>query len=71
MRIEHASSQRLASPTPQIIPDIDNILDMVIKSDSVIIFLRNGARIEARLTHELRKLYWDIKLRNRRRAFGL
>jgi len=71
MRIDHTSSQRLINATLRLALDTSNILDMVIKSDTVIIFLRNGTRIETKLTHELRKLYWDVKLRNRRRAFGL
>jgi len=71
MRINHTSSQRPTNPTPQLALDADNILDIVIKSDNVVIFLRDGTRIETRLTHELKKLYWDIKLRNRKRAFGL
>jgi len=71
MRINHTSSQRPANPIPRLVLDADNILDIVIKSDNVVIFLRDGTRIETRLTHELKKLYWDIKLRNRKSAFGL
>lgn len=71
MQIDDTSSQHHIDAALRSTLDINNILDMVIKSSTVIIFLKNGARIEAKLTHELKKLYWDVKLRNRRKAFGL
>jgi len=71
MRADHTSSQHPINTTLQPSLDINNILDIVIKSNTVIIFLKNGTKIETKLTHELKKLYWDVKLRNRRKAFGL
>jgi len=71
MRADHVSSQHSIDTTLQPPLDINNILDMIIKSNTVIILLKNGTKIETKLTHEIKKLYWDVKLRNRRRAFGL
>jgi uncharacterized protein len=51
--------------------DLSEIVDAMIRDRHVIIFLRNGKSIKLQRTSQALKVYWDVKLRNRRRAFGI
>jgi len=52
--------------------NLDEIDDAVLLHDKIVIKLRNGSTYTLPATKpEARQIYWSIKLRNRRRAFGL
>lgn len=51
--------------------DLDDVLDAHIKHGEVHLLLRNGDIIRLPYTRNTLELYWRIKIRNRRRAFGL
>jgi hypothetical protein len=52
--------------------DLDEVDDAEIISGLVLLKLRNGETVRLPLEKpEARQLYWQVKLRNRRRAFGL
>lgn len=56
------------------IPDLSRLEDLVdaeIHGDRIYFITSTGKVLEARSSPRTRDLYWRIKLRNRRRAFGL
>ncbi len=50
---------------------LDDIVDAEIHGDKIYFLTTTGKMLEAQLTPRARDLYWKVKLRNRRRAFGL
>ncbi len=50
---------------------LDDIVDAEIHGDKIYFLTANGKVFETTLTPVTRDLYWEVKLRNRRRAFGL
>ncbi|WP_153801404.1 hypothetical protein [Hyperthermus butylicus] len=53
-------------------PSLDMIEDVWIQGDKLLLKLANGKILEAPASNPAaRQLYWEVKLRNRRRAFGL
>jgi len=53
-----------------LILDLDNVIDAKIKNGKIVLITRNG-KVELEDNRRNRELYWSIKLRNRRKAFGL
>ena len=51
--------------------DLDDILDAQLHRNAVYLLLRDGRRLTLPYTRETVELYWKVKIRNRRRAFGL
>lgn len=54
-------------------PHIDpsDVLDATLHRDKIVFTLRDGTRVIAEKTEYTYKLYWHVKIRNRRVAFGL
>ncbi len=52
-------------------PDPDIVRDIHLHNGHAYIELVNGTTIKVSLTDEIKKLYWKVKIRNRRLAFGL
>ncbi len=50
---------------------LDEVDDARISGDHVVLRLRSGRLLRMKLGREALELYWRVKLRNRRRAFGL
>jgi len=53
-----------------LILDLDNVIDAKIKNGKIVLITRNG-KVELEDNRRNRELYWSIKLRNRRKVFGL
>jgi hypothetical protein len=51
--------------------DTNTIADAEMRTEYVVLLLRDGRRLVLRADPVARELYWRIKLRNRRSAFGL
>jgi len=51
--------------------DMDDIIDAYIQGSNIHLLLRDGRHLVLPYTPSTRELYWRIKIRNRRRAFGL
>ncbi len=51
--------------------NLDNVLDARLEENVVKLLLADGNAIALPATKENLELYWSIKIRNRRRAFGL
>ena len=51
--------------------DLSLVEDARLDHDRVVFKLRTGQELTAKLCQETLELYWQVKLRNRRRAFGL
>lgn len=50
---------------------IDDIVDAEMRGDKIYFITTTGDILETRSSPMTRDLYWEIKLRNRRKAFGL
>ncbi len=50
--------------------NLNNIIDAKIKNGKIVLITING-KIELEDNKKNRELYWSIKLRNRRKVFGL
>ncbi len=57
-------------PSPLNLTDED-ILDAELRASRVYIILRDGRRLELPASKQHIELYWRVKIRNRRRAFGI
>ncbi len=57
-------------PRAHTLPDPEQVDDAYLHGDTVIFKLRNGDTL-ALPYHVASNIYWEVKLRNRRRAFGL
>jgi len=53
-----------------LILDLDNVIDAKIKNGKIVLITRSG-KVELEDNRRNRELYWSIKLRNRRKVFGL
>ena len=51
--------------------DPSEVLDASIQRGKIVFTLRDGTRIVTEKSEHAYKLYWHIKIRNRRTAFGL
>jgi hypothetical protein len=56
---------------PRLPIPLEEVDDARLDGDHVELRLRSGKLVRLRLEPETLELYWAIKLRNRRRAFGL
>jgi len=52
-------------------PDLDAIKDIHIHHGKAYIELVTGEIIKTRISSNIKELYWKVKIRNRRHAFGL
>ncbi len=57
-------------PGANTLPDPEQVDDAYLHGDMVILKLRNGGTL-ALPYHVASSIYWEVKIRNRRRAFGL
>ncbi|AEM39380.1 hypothetical protein Pyrfu_1523 [Pyrolobus fumarii 1A] len=51
--------------------NIDDILDVERRGNTLIVYTRDGELLNLPYNSVTASLYWEIKIRNRRRAFGL
>jgi hypothetical protein len=62
----------LADSSPRLRININEVDDAEIISGLVLLKLKNGETIKLPAEKpEARQIYWQVKIRNRRRAFGL
>ncbi len=51
--------------------NVDHIDDARLENGFIVFSLRDGRRLRIKMCRESLELYWKVKIRNRRRAFGL
>ena len=62
----------VVDPPQRLEINLDEVDDAEITGDLILLKLRNGDTIQLPVEKpEARQLYWQVKIRNRRRAFGL
>ncbi|WP_317896408.1 hypothetical protein [Pyrofollis japonicus] len=51
--------------------NLNDIIDAELHDDAIYLVTVSGKIIRINITPQTRELYWQIKIRNRRKAFGI
>ncbi len=51
--------------------DTDEIDDAILKGERILLKYKDGTTLEIDSSEQALQLYWEIKLRNRKKAFGI
>lgn len=69
--LESESRRALEPPQPDQDMALSHIVNAEIHGDKLYLIMDDGTVVSKPLTSEAKEIYWAVKIRNRRKAFGL